>query len=104
LFGVYAVVLILRSLGIKPKKPGYITEKETGYPLSFGIVKVFSESLNKEIAHAIISKTGKYYVLVPNGNYYITVEKKTGEDSYGEVFRSEGFKIKKGYVGRILKI
>ncbi len=102
--GIYAVVLIMRALGIKPKKPGHVIEKETGFPLSFGIIKVFSAALGKEVAHAIIGKTGKYYILVPNGEYYMKISKKTGEDTYQEVFQSEPFTVKKGYVGKIFKI
>lgn len=104
LFGVYALVLLLRSLGVKPKKPGYITERATGFPLSFGIVKVVSELLGKEIAHTVIGKTGKYYLLVPRGTYYVTIEKKIGEDAYEQVFQSKAFKTKKGYIGNTFKI
>ncbi|MEZ4103141.1 MAG: hypothetical protein R3B55_01040 [Candidatus Paceibacterota bacterium] len=68
---VYALVLILRIFGVRPKKPGYITESQTGNPLSFGIFRVFSASLNREISHSVIGKTGKYYSLVPNGEYYV---------------------------------
>ncbi len=100
LFGVYALVFVLRSLGIKPKKPGYVTEASTGFPLSFGIVRIFSKALNQEVAHAIIGKTGKYYVLVSNGEYYAKIERKIGEDKYEQVFMSEPFKVKKGFIGR----
>lgn len=104
LFGVYVFIFILKIFGLKPKKPGYVFDKETGFPLSYGLVKVFSTSLQKEIAHTVIGKTGKYYVLVPNGEYYLTISKKTGEDSYEEVFRSESMNIKKGFIGRNFNI
>lgn len=104
LFGVYALALVLRGLGIKPKKPGYVVERATGFPLSFGVIKVYSESTNTEIAHTVISKTGKYYVLVPKGRYYLSILKKVGEDEYAPVFKSEAMSVKKGYIGDRVKV
>jgi hypothetical protein len=99
LLGVYAFVLLLRLCGIKPKKPGYVVESQTGFPLSYGIVRIFSTALNQEIAHAVIGKTGKYYILVANGDYYAKIERKVGEDAYEEVFTSLPFRVKKGFIG-----
>lgn len=104
LSAVYLVVLILRFLGVKPKRPGYVVETGTGFPLSFGILKIYSKALKKEIAHAVIGKTGKYYVLVPNGEYYVKIEKKIGEDRYEEVGTSDSFIVKKGFIGRNFKV
>ncbi len=104
LLGVYAAVFILRLFGVKPKKPGYVSEAGSGFPLSFGLVKVYSKALKKEIAHAIIGKTGKYYVLVPNGEYYVKIEKKIGEDEYKEIYTSETFRVKKGFIGQNFEV
>ena len=57
------LITILSFVGIKPRKPGFIFEKNTGYPLSYGIF-MFSSTLNQEVALQLIGKTGKYYVLV----------------------------------------
>lgn len=99
LFGIYAAVLALRLLGVKPKKPGYVTEKATGFPLSFGLIRIFSANLGTEVAHAIISPTGRYYALVPKGEYYVSIEKKVGEDEYREVYKSAPLKAAKGFIG-----
>jgi hypothetical protein len=104
LAGIYGVVLILRFLGVKPKKPGVIVEKETGYPLSFGLVKIFSAALQKEVGHAVIGKTGRYYVLVPKGEYYVEIQKKVGEDLYQSAYKSGPFEAKKGFIGRNFEV
>lgn len=104
LSGVYVAVLVLRFFGVKPKRPGYIVEAGTGFPLSFGLLKVYSARLQKEVAHAVIGKTGKYYVLVPNGEYYVKIEKKIGEDTYQEVRVSDPFMVKKGFIGKNFKV
>jgi hypothetical protein len=69
-----------------------------------GLVKIFSADLKREVAHTIINKTGGYYTLVSNGDYYMTVSKKTGEDSYEDVYTSEIFKVKNGHINRKIRI
>jgi hypothetical protein len=103
LAGFYVFVLILRFLGVRVKSPGYVFDK-VGNPLSFGLVKVFSSSLNHEIAHGVIGKTGKYYILTPNGNYYIKVFNKTGEDNYQYLYTSESFNVKEGYIKKKIMV
>ncbi len=100
ILGLYALIIILALFGVKPRAFGFVTEKGTGYPLSFGIISVFSSELGREVAHSVIGKTGKYYLLVPKGNYFVKLRKKTGEEGYEEVFTSEVMNIKKGYLDK----
>lgn len=99
LVGFYVLVLIVRLLGVRVKSPGYIFDQNKN-PLSFGLVRVFSSLLNKEVAHGVIGKSGKYYVLTPKGDYYMKVFKKTGEDSYQEVLQTDQFKVKSGFINK----
>lgn len=97
ILGLYLVIVALRFFGIKPRQSGRVTDKE-GYPLSFAVLKLFSAELGREVAHSVVGKTGRYYMLVPNGQYYMKVSKKTGEDSYEEIYMSQSIKIDSGYV------
>lgn len=97
IFGIYVVVFILKFFNIGPKKPGYVYDS-SGFPLSYGIVRVFSAGLNREMSHAVIGKTGKYYSLVRNGEYYLKISRKTGEDSYEEIHKTDIFKVGSGYI------
>lgn len=101
---LYGVVILLKLFGFGPKKPGFVVEEKTGYPLSYGIVRIFSEALQKEVSHAVIGKTGKYYSLVANGKYFMTVEEKVSEDEYKEVFRSGAFYVKNGHINRRIRV
>ncbi len=103
-FGVYSLVIILRMFGVRPKKPGNVLEKQTGFPLSFAIVRVFSTELDREVSHSVVSKTGKYYNLVQDNNYYVKISKKVGEDEYQDVYTSESLNLKKGYLGKKFKV
>lgn len=102
--GIYGVIIILAFFGIKPRGSGHVFERSSGYPLSFGILRVFSAELNREVGHTVIGKTGKYFILVPKGKYYMKIQKKTGEDSYTDIYKSESFRARNGYIDKIIKI
>jgi hypothetical protein len=99
---IYALIIVLRIVGIKPKQAGRVTDTD-GYPLSFGMIKLFSKSLKREIGHTIIGKTGKYYLLTTNGNYDMQILKKTGEDSYEKLYEKE-IKVRRGSVSKDIKL
>jgi hypothetical protein len=100
---IYVLIFILRFFGVKPKQAGYVFDKE-GNPLSFGIIRLYSKLLNREVGHTVLGKTGKYYLLTPNGEYFIKVQKKTGEDTYEDIYTSEAFKVRGGYVSKKIHI
>ena len=88
IFCLYGFLLILRILGLKPKAYGSILEKETAYPLSFAIIRVFSAELEREMFQRVVDKFGRYYILVPKGKYYLKIEKKNEDGSYSHIFTS----------------
>ena len=104
IFGLYVAFLILRLLGLKPKSHGYLSEKETGDPLSFAIIRIISSELHTEIAHKISDRAGRYFCLVPNGKYYIKIEKKNRDESYQHIYTSETIRVKKGIINKRFKI
>ena len=98
IFGLYLFLLILRLLGVKPKTYGLIFEKETGFPLSFAIVRVFALELEKEMFQRVVDKFGRYYILVPKGRYYLKIEKKNEDGSYSHIFTSGIINARKGII------
>lgn len=92
IFGVYIALLILkvvmRALGLKPKTIGYITDRKTGVPLSFAVLRIISPSTNTEISHKVSDAYGRYYCLVPKGKYYVKIEQKSNDGSYSGVYQS----------------
>lgn len=104
IFSFYVLIIMLRIFGVRPAAPGTIAEDASGEPLSFAVVRVYSAALGTEIAHSVASATGKYYSLIPKGNYYIKIEKKTGEDAYEEVHNSDPFSVKKGFIDKNFRV
>lgn len=104
ILGLYILIVVLMLSGVKPRQPGFVIERSTGYPLSFAILTVYSAMLKREVAHTIVGKTGKYHVLVPKGRYYIKLQKKTGEQTYEDIYISDEFNVRKGYIDKVIKI
>ncbi len=88
ILALYLVLLLLRILGIKPKPLGYIINKATGAPLSFAIIRIMRPGYSVQVAHKLTDKYGRYYCLVPKGEYYITIEKKNNDGTYSLTYTS----------------
>ena len=104
IFALYVGLIILRLIGLKPKSHGYLVDSSTGNPLSFAIVRIMSAELDTEIAHRISDATGRYFCLVPNGQYYVKVEKKNLDETYEHIFTSETMNVKKGIINQKFEI
>ncbi|MBU1956219.1 DUF11 domain-containing protein, partial [Patescibacteria group bacterium] len=100
IFLFYILILILSKTLFKSKQRGTVEEKSTRYPLSFGIIRAYSVSTNIEIGHTVIDETGKYYFLIANGEYYVSIEKKNNDGSYSKVYISKPFVIKDGIINK----
>ncbi len=74
-----------------------------GTPLSFAIIRVFSVETNVEIAHKVADQMGRYYMILPNGSYYMRVEKKNNDGSYTLVNTSDKFEISHGALNKVFK-
>lgn len=104
IFCLYVLIAVLKKTGLKPKTFGGISDKFTGKPIPFAIVRVYSVATNTEITHKVADKEGRYYCLVQNGNYYITIEKKNLDGSYSLVHRTEPGEIKAGFISTSFEV
>lgn len=106
-FGIvllYIVTLGLKVFGIKTKTSGSIVNMIDGSPLSFAIVKVFSEDWNAEITKKVADKYGKYYCLLPVGKYHVTINKKNDDGTYSEIYKSPVLDIQNGILNKNFSI
>jgi hypothetical protein len=101
---VYAALFILKHTVLKPRPFGNVKYKETGRPLSFAIMRIFSVGAEHEITHKVTDKNGKYYCLVPNGLYYLKIEKKNADATYSLIYTSEQIEVKEGYINRVFEV
>lgn len=104
IFIIYILLFIFKNTILKPRPFGYLSYKKNGIPLSYAIIRVFSVGIDHEIVKKISNKTGKYYCLIPNGNYYIKVENKNIDESYSHIYTSDAIEVKSGYINKKFKI
>jgi hypothetical protein len=101
---LYLVLSLLKIFGIKPKSFGYISEKSTGDPLSYAIMRILLPNSSVEIAHKVADAYGRYYCLVPKGQYNVVIEKKNPDSSYSEVYKSDVINAKSGIIKKRFNI
>ncbi len=103
IFLVYMFVLGLRLVTGRKKINGSVVERETGNPLSFAIVSVYSEALHRELMKKVADQYGRYYMLVPKGAYTLKIQRKNPDESYTEVY-SQPYDANTGVVNSNIKI
>lgn len=94
--GLYIVMGILQALGL-PRHSGSVFTKD-GQPLSFGIMRVYSVTLQKEMKKVVLDNLGNYYCLIRSGEYYVTFESRNPDGTYTPVYKSESFFARSGSI------
>jgi len=102
--GFYVLAYILNYIVFKTKKSGVLTEKNTNIPLSFAIVDIFREGETESFTKKIANEFGAYYALLPNGKYFIKVEKKNNDETYTEILKTPLVDVTKGILNLDFKI
>lgn len=93
ILGFYLLFLLLRTLGLKPKPYGFVIDSATNIPLPFAIIRILDPATSREITYKISDKYGRYYCLLPNGTYYVKIEKKQEDGSYVLAYTSQPITI-----------
>lgn len=102
IFVFYVLMFIARRTIIKPKSFGFIVEKETQNPISFAIINI--KSANGQEINKVANKIGKFFCLIQNGTYKITIKKKNADESYTEIYKQDGFEVKDGVINEKFEI
>ncbi len=103
-FCLYIVLFTLRRTKLLRNKKGNVLNDKTGIPLSYGILRVYSIATGVEVAHRVLDKKGNYYLLISNGNYMVSLEKKNEDASYSRIFTSSKIEIKHGILKKKFRI
>jgi hypothetical protein len=104
IFALYIVLYVLNFFGFGSKKSGILKDTRTNSPLSFAIVKIFREGSDMEMIKKVADINGKYYCLIPNGSYYMRVEKKNVDGTYTSIYQSNLFDVERGIINMNVEI
>ena len=96
--GIYSIILLIVRFGIKVKKLGFILDKISKKPLSFAIIRIFTPDRQVSLRSSVSDARGRYYCIVPKGDYSIDIEKKNVDGTYSKVLESSNISSKKGII------
>lgn len=102
-FGLYIFFTLLHIVGFGPVSLGVITDA-TGKPVASAVIRVWSAHLGTQIAQRVTNNKGQYYLLLTNGDYYVTVDVKNASGGYDRLFTSETMKVKQGLINKSFQI
>ena len=83
---------------MKPRRHGHVVSSGTKDPLAFAVIRVFIPGIEQEIVKRITDAYGRYFCLVPYGEYYVTIDKKNDDESYTRIFKSGIIQAKNGII------
>ena len=96
--GLYVLLGLVQVYGHGPIHAGKVTKG--GQPLSYGVVRVWSAGLNREIAKRVIEASGSYYILVPKSDYFVTIDQRNSDGTYTRIFTSNVFHARNGVIDK----
>lgn len=100
---LYGISLLAQITGFGGRTYGIVRDAQ-GYPLSFAKITVFSSELQREVKKTIIGATGHYFILIPKGDYFFTVEKRVSEHEYIKVYQSNSKSYHRGFINKKITI
>jgi hypothetical protein len=99
---LYVVLAIYYAYGGWPISMGRVTKN--GMPVTYAIVRAYSATLNHEVARRITSISGGYYLLLPKGDYIVTIEERNADGTYTKTFTSPTVHARGGIINKSFKI
>jgi hypothetical protein len=101
---IYVLVMAFLKFGMKKKKLGYILDKTTNEPLAYAIIRVTTLDHQVTLRSGVCDAHGRYYCIVPKGDYYVDIEKKNPDGSYAKIYESPQISSSSGIINKDFKV
>jgi hypothetical protein len=98
IFVLYIVLFLIRVFGLKSRPYGSIVSKDTGKPFAFAIIRISKGATGVEVMHRVTDAQGRYYCLLPNGEYVIRIDKKLEDGTYEAIKKDIPAIVTKGHL------
>lgn len=98
---------IIRAYSVSSLPFGMVVEKENGMPLKYALVNIFYATPSAQPIKFGTKKCdyeGKYYCLLPQGRYFVTIEKWNPNQKYTHVYTSSPFSVSNGILNQTFKV
>ena len=93
------LICIIRPKTLFARHFGYVKDSETSQPLSYGIVRIASET-GQPLVDVVLSSTGRYFYQLPQGRYLVTIDRKMPNGDYQTVAKELPARSRGGYVSQ----
>ena len=103
-FCLYVLLFVVRSYGLGSRAYGHIVNEETNEPLSYALVRISQAGTGVEVMHRVADAIGRYYCLLPNGDYTVRVDRKLPDSKYETIAEKIPVHVKKGYLSARLLV
>ena len=98
IFILYAGIFLFQSIWRVKHKITRLIDANTGFPISFAIIKAYIDENNILAKKVVSDEFGNFYLLTPPGTYYFTIEKKLSDGSYSKPYYTKPVYLKKGVI------
>jgi len=96
IFALYIITFLARYLKHKTSAHALTVKRLTGVPVPFAIIRAFIPEIDQEIKSVVADAFGRFFLLTPPGQYYITVEEKLPDETYQKIYQSPSIDLKNG--------
>jgi hypothetical protein len=97
---IVAVGIFIYANKTRQYAHSFVIDKNTGIPLDFAKVNIFSAATKNKVSQKTTSFEGQFTCLLSKGTYYITVERRDEHGVYTLAYTSEPFAVSDGYMGK----
>jgi len=104
ILGLSVALYALRSFGLHSQSKGSISDRQTKQPLPFSVIRVRGLQTGEELLHKVADRTGRYYAIMPNGTYRVSIDMKNPDESYTRIDINEPISVTKGYLKKNFKV
>ncbi|MBI4136362.1 MAG: hypothetical protein HY481_02345 [Candidatus Vogelbacteria bacterium] len=102
--GFYAAVFLLKYVWRARRPVAAVRRRATGEPVSFAIIRAFVPGIDQPVKSVVADGLGRFFLLTPPGEYYITVEEKLPDETYKKIYQSPPLKLAKGVLTKDLSV
>ncbi len=96
----YVLVFLFSHFSIKGKELGLVLDKNTNLPLAYAIFRVTSLDHQTILRSGVCDSMGRYYCIVPKGQYYLDIERKNEDGSYSKIYESDVLSGNNGIINK----
>ncbi|MBI2100587.1 MAG: carboxypeptidase regulatory-like domain-containing protein [Candidatus Vogelbacteria bacterium] len=94
--GFYLGVFLLKYVWRARRPAVAVRRAATGQPVPFAVIRAFVPGVNQQVKSVVADMFGRFFLLTPPGEYYLTVEEKLPDETYKKIYQSPPRKLDRG--------